>query len=169
MTEKILCVDDDANILSAYERNLRRRFSIQTALGGEEALKIVRNDGPFAIVAADMRMPGLNGIELLTKIREIAPDTVRIMLTGNAEQQTAVEAINKGHIFRFLNKPCSPEFLGAALESGLQQYRLITAEGGGARTDEQTSWRLRSKGYRGRNGDADSRSSSAKIRPGDRR
>jgi response regulator RpfG family c-di-GMP phosphodiesterase len=128
MSEKILCVDDDANILAAYERNLRRRFAIQTALGGEEALKVIGKDGPFAVVVADMRMPGLSGVELLTKVREINPDTVRVMLTGNAEQQTAVDAINKGHIFRFLNKPCSPELLGATLDAAIQQFRLVTAE-----------------------------------------
>lgn len=128
MSEKILCVDDDANILAAYERNLRKRFAIHTALGGEEALKTIQSNGPFAVVVADMKMPGMNGIELLTKVESLAPDTVRLMLTGNADQVTAVEAINKGHIFRFLNKPCSPETLTAALEAGLKQHRLITAE-----------------------------------------
>jgi len=91
-------------------------------------LNIVQRQGPYAVVVADMHMPGMNGIELLSKIREVAPQTVRIMLTGNADQQVAVEAVNKGHIFRFLNKPCTPETLALALEAGFEQYRLITAE-----------------------------------------
>jgi len=128
MNEKILCVDDDANVLAGFQRNLRRRFSIDTAVNGQESLNIVRLQGPYAVVVADMHMPGMNGIELLSKIREISPQTVRIMLTGNADQQVAVEAVNKGHIFRFLNKPCTPETLALALEAGLEQHRLITAE-----------------------------------------
>jgi response regulator RpfG family c-di-GMP phosphodiesterase len=128
MSDKILCIDDDANILAAYERNLRRRFSIETALGGDEGLSIVRQKGPYAVVVADMKMPGMNGIELLAQIRRIAPTTIRIMLTGNADQQTAIDAVNKGNIFRFLTKPCTPEMLALALDAGLEQYRLISAE-----------------------------------------
>jgi response regulator RpfG family c-di-GMP phosphodiesterase len=75
-----------------------------------------------------MRMPGMNGVELLTKVKDHAPDTVRMMLTGNADQQTALEAVNEGHIFRFLTKPCAPDAFAKALAAGLAQYRLITAE-----------------------------------------
>jgi DNA-binding NtrC family response regulator len=128
MSQRILCVDDDANVLAAFQRNLRRRFTIETALGGEEALGRVRNHGPFAVIVADMNMPGMNGIQLLKYVREVAAETVRIMLTGNADQQTAMEAINHGHIFRFFAKPCTPEVLAAGLEAGLEQYRLVTAE-----------------------------------------
>ena len=128
MSEKILCIDDDPNILAAYERTLRRKYSIDTALGGEEGLTIVRRQGPYAVVVADMKMPGLNGIDTLAQIRKISPETVRIILTGNADQQSAIDAVNKGYIFRFLTKPCSPEMLGLALEAGLEQFRLITAE-----------------------------------------
>ena len=128
MNEKILCVDDDANVLAGFQRNLRRRFSIDTAVDAQESLNLVNRRGPYAVVVADMHMPGMNGIELLSKIRELAPQTVRIMLTGNADQQVAVEAVNKGHIFRFLNKPCAPETLSLALEAGVEQHRLITAE-----------------------------------------
>ncbi len=127
MTERILCVDDDENILQAYQRALRKQFKIDTALGGEEALRAVAG-GPYAVVVADMRMPGMNGVELLAEIRRAAPNTVRMMLTGNADQQTALEAVNQGQIFRFMTKPCPPEDFGRALEAGLEQYRLITAE-----------------------------------------
>jgi len=128
MNERILCVDDDANILQAYERALRKQFHIEPALGGEEALTAVRQQGPYAVIVADMRMPGMTGVELLGKVKEIAPDTVRMMLTGNADQQTALEAVNQGQIFRFLTKPCSPQAFAQALQAGLDQYRLITAE-----------------------------------------
>ena len=128
MIEKILCVDDDANVLAGFQRNLRRRFAIETAQSGAECLKLVEKEGAYAVVVADMNMPGINGVELLARLREIVPDTVRIMLTGQADQETAVEAVNHGQIFRFLHKPCAPEQLGAAVEAGIKQYRLITAE-----------------------------------------
>ncbi len=128
MTERILCVDDDSNILVGYQRALRKRFAIEIALGGEEGLTAVREQGPYAVIVADMRMPGMNGVELLSRVRQLAPDTVRIMLTGNSDQQTALDAVNQGQIFRFLTKPCSSEELASSLESGLRQYQLIVAE-----------------------------------------
>jgi len=128
MSQKILCVDDDANILQAYRRSLRKRFELDIALGAEEALEAVKSQGPYAVIVADMRMPGMNGVELLAEVRKIAPDTVRMMLTGNADQQTAIDAVNEGHIFRFLTKPCPPELFAKSLEAALEQHRLITAE-----------------------------------------
>ncbi len=128
MNERILCVDDDPSVLQAYQRSLRKRYTIEPALGGDEAIAAVTSQGPYAVVVCDMRMPGMNGVQTLARIREIAPDTVRMMLTGNADQQTALEAVNEGRIFRFMNKPCPPEVFAAALDAGLEQYRLITAE-----------------------------------------
>lgn len=128
MSTKILCVDDDANILAAYQRTLRKQFSIDTAISGQQGLSILKAHGPYAVVVADMQMPGMNGIEFLLEVQETAPETVRMMLTGNADQLTAMEAINKGQVHQFLNKPCPPETLALALEGGIKQYRLITAE-----------------------------------------
>lgn len=128
MNQRILCVDDDPNILQAYQRALRKRFQIELALGGEEALLAIKDQGPYAVVVSDMRMPGMDGVELLAKVRQLAPDTVRMMLTGNADQQTAINAVNEGCIFRFLSKPCAPEYLAKALQAGIEQHRLITAE-----------------------------------------
>lgn len=126
--ERILCVDDDPVILYAIERDLRSRFPVVTALSGEQALSILQNQGPFGIILADMLMPGMTGVELLAQAQHIAPDTVRVMLTGDEDKQTAVEAINEGRIFRFLSKPCPPDKLIAALNAGIEQYRLIIAE-----------------------------------------
>lgn len=124
---KILCVDDDPNVLSGYQRGLRR-YQIEIAIGAEDAIEAVANHGPYAVVVSDMRMPRMNGIELLARIREISPDTVRMMLTGNSDQRTALDAVNEGHIFRFMTKPCPCEDLAKALDAGLAQYRLIVAE-----------------------------------------
>ncbi len=128
MSRKVLCVDDDPNILNAYKRGLRKLFQIETAAGGAEGLKAIASQGPFAVVVSDMRMPGMDGIQFLTAVKERAPESVRIMLTGNSDQQTAINAVNEGNIFRFLTKPCSLEHLAKALTAGIEQYRLITAE-----------------------------------------
>jgi response regulator RpfG family c-di-GMP phosphodiesterase len=128
MFEKILCVDDEENILQAYQRSLRKDFQIDTAAGGERALELIKSDGPYAVIVSDMRMPGMDGVQFLANARVLAPETVRIMLTGNADQQTASEAVNEGHIFRFLNKPCTPEMLKTSLLAGIQHYHLMRAE-----------------------------------------
>ncbi len=128
MTQRILCVDDDPNVLRAYRRTLRKQFQLDCAEGPEEALEAVTQHGPYAVVVSDMRMPGMNGVELLAEVRRRSPQTVRMMLTGNADLDTALGAVNEGHIFRFLTKPCPPEAFAKALEAGLEQYRLITAE-----------------------------------------
>jgi response regulator RpfG family c-di-GMP phosphodiesterase len=125
---KILFVDDDPNVLAGFQRTLRKQFAFDTALSGSEALELLRRDGPYAVVVADMRMPGMDGIELLERVRAAAPDTVRLMLTGNADQQTAVDAVNRGQVFRFLNKPCGPDTLVPALETSLQRYELSRVE-----------------------------------------
>lgn len=128
MSEKILCVDDDENILAAYQRQLRKQFQIETALGSETGMRIISSGETFAVVISDLRMPGMDGIEFLSRIRAITPNTVRIMLTGNADLQAAADAVNQGNIFRFLTKPCTTETLAQAMQAGLEQYRLIMAE-----------------------------------------
>ncbi len=128
MTEKVLLVDDDPNLLDALRRQFRKRFDLMTAEGGDAALDCFGNGTTVAVAVVDMRMPGMDGLQLLRRIREVSPDTVRIMLTGNADQQTAVDAINQGSIFRFFGKPCDPDILAEGIEAGISQYRLITAE-----------------------------------------
>jgi response regulator RpfG family c-di-GMP phosphodiesterase len=128
MSNKILCVDDDPNILAGFQRHLRRQFAIDTAPGGEQGLAMIQAQGPYAVVVADLHMPGLNGIQFLSRVHQAAPDTVRIMLTGNADLQQAVQAVNEGHIFRFLTKPCPAQSLAQALAAGVEQYRLVVAE-----------------------------------------
>jgi response regulator RpfG family c-di-GMP phosphodiesterase len=125
---KILCVDDEPNILSGYQRSLRKQFQIETAVGGMEALERIRQEGPYAVLVTDMRMPGMDGLQFLEAARLAAPSAVRIMLTGNADQKTAIDAVNQGHVYRFLSKPCSPEELAGTLSAALEQYRLLAAE-----------------------------------------
>jgi DNA-binding NtrC family response regulator len=128
MIEKVLFVDDDRNLLASCERSFRRKFTVETAEGGEAALQAIAERGPFAVVVSDRQMPGMDGIQLLSLVRQRAPDTVRIMLTGNVDLEGAIKVVNEGNIFRFLTKPCALEILGKAVEDALAQYRLVTAE-----------------------------------------
>lgn len=128
MNRKVLVVDDDPNILSAYQRNLRKLFDVETASDGPHALEQLHSRGPYGVIVADMRMPGMTGLQLLVECQTRCPETVRIMLTGNAEHATAIDAVNQGQVFRFLTKPCPPEDLSVAIEAGLRQYQLLRAE-----------------------------------------
>lgn len=128
MTEKILLVDDEPNVLSAYQRQFRNRYHLHTAQSGAEGLEMLTTHGPFAVVISDCRMPVMDGIQFLQRVRAMAPETVRMMLTGNVDLETAIEAVNQGEILRFLTKPCPPDVFARALDAGLTQYRLIRAE-----------------------------------------
>ncbi len=128
MNHKVLFVDDDPEILFSFERNLTDHFDIFTESNGIRALETVRNEGPFAVIFADMHMPAMDGVQLLTQMEAIHPQTVRIMLTGRADLQVAMDAVNNGHIFRFLTKPCAQETIINSIEAGIHQYHLETAE-----------------------------------------
>jgi response regulator RpfG family c-di-GMP phosphodiesterase len=121
-------VDDDKNILDGYRRVLRNYFDLVTSYSGADGLDAIKEHGPFAVVVSDYRMPEMNGIQFLSRARQIAPDTVRIMLTGQADLQVAIDAINDDSIFRFLAKPCTTELLTKILNDGVEQFRLINAE-----------------------------------------
>src|SRR5579862_5440420 len=128
MQERILLVDDEPNVLLGYQRLLHGEFHAETAVGSAAGLTAVQNKGPFAVVLSDMRMPEMDGIQFLTRVKTLAPDAVRMMLTGYADVQTALSAVNEGNIFRFLTKPSSKEVLTSALTAGIAQYRLVTSE-----------------------------------------
>ena len=128
MPEKILMVDDESSVLVGYQRIFHHEFQIDTAPAGRRPWLALKATGPYAVVVSDMRMPEMDGASLLAKVKLLAPETVRIMLTGNSDIQSAVSAVNEGNIFRFLTKPCNKEALAKALTAGLVQYRLLTVE-----------------------------------------
>ncbi len=121
-------MNQKTNLLQGFRRQLRKQFQVETATGGQEGLNALAKKGPFAVIVSDMQMPEMDGIQFLTAARKVAPNSVRVMLTGNADQKTATDAVNDGHIFRFLTKPCPPDLFAKTLEAGLEQHRLITAE-----------------------------------------
>jgi response regulator RpfG family c-di-GMP phosphodiesterase len=126
--DRILFVDDELAVLNGYERLLHREFEVSIALGGEQGLASIRSNGPYAVVISDMRMPGMNGAQFLSQVRQNAPDTVRMLLTGYADLNAAMDAVNEGNIFRFLTKPCEKELLVKAMTTGVGQYRLVRIE-----------------------------------------
>ncbi|WP_135075259.1 response regulator [Terasakiella sp. SH-1] len=128
MTEKLLIIDDDVNLLSGLKRQYHKRFNVLTAEGGAQGLELLKENPDIGVVVTDMRMPEMDGLETLKHIREISPDVVRIMLTGNADQQTAIDAVNEGAIFRFYCKPCEADVLAKGIDAGFEQFRLIHAE-----------------------------------------
>jgi serine phosphatase RsbU (regulator of sigma subunit) len=126
MKGKVLLVDDDAMILAGLKRHLRNQFRIETALSGEEGLKKIDENGPYAVIVSDYFMPGMNGIEFLCRVKKTDPDSVRMMLTGSADMSTAIQAVNEGSIFQFHPKPCPAETLSKAIQSGVDAYLKTT-------------------------------------------
>lgn len=120
-------MDDEQNILDALERGLCDYFDITTALSGFEGLALLREDD-YQVVVSDMRMPEMDGAEFLKQVRESQPFVTRILLTGQAELESAMKAINEGHVFRFLLKPCDSEVLAEHIKEGAKLCRLKRAE-----------------------------------------
>ncbi len=125
---KVLLVDDEERLLSGLRRRLSGAFEIETALSGPEALKVIETDPNIAVIVADMQMPDMNGIELLKRVKTEAPKIRRLMLTGNADQETAIAAINEGKVMRFLRKPCDIEDIKSALSMALEEYNYQSVD-----------------------------------------
>ena len=128
MANRILLVDDDEALLRSIARNLLGDFDVRTAEGGEAALQALESDGPFSVAVVDMRMPKMDGIQTITALRPRAKQTVFVMLTGNQDLDTAMQAVNEGQVFRFLTKPAEMADLKAAVNAAQGQHNLLTAE-----------------------------------------
>jgi CheY-like chemotaxis protein len=125
---RVLCVDDEPRVLEGIALSLRRRYDVLTANGGMAALDVLTKEPNIAVVLSDMRMPMMDGTAFLHRCRHVAPDAVRIILTGQSDLTAAIGAVNEGQVFRFLTKPCPPAVLLPAIDAAVEQHRLITAE-----------------------------------------
>ncbi len=126
--EKILFVDDEKNILSYFRRRFHKKFKVIICEDPIRSLDIIRKNKDIAVVVSDMKMPKMDGINLLKEISKFSPKTVRVLLTGYADLETAILAVNKGNVFRFLTKPCEDTLLEQVLDQCVKQYKLIIAE-----------------------------------------
>jgi CheY-like chemotaxis protein len=124
----ILCVDDEPRIAESLALQLRRDYQVLAANGGNSALQLLKEKGAPAVIVSDMRMPGMDGATLLKHVKQLYPETTRILLTGEPGRDAAIAAVNEGQIFRFLTKPCPPDALKGAVEAGVMQHRLLNAE-----------------------------------------
>ncbi len=132
MQEQILMVDDEPRLLDAMRRSLYGRYRLTTASSPAEGLDLLAQSTaagePFAVVVSDMMMPLMNGAQFLTKAGLISPDSVRMILSGHADLNSTVDAVNGGNLFRFLLKPCEPPVLMTALDAALRQHQLVRSE-----------------------------------------
>jgi len=120
--KRVLLVDDDPQLLSCFERLLENRFELDIASGPGMALEFIETRGPYAVVVSDLRMPGMSGIELLWKTKQISPQTVGVLMSGSVESDTIAHSIDKGIAFRFIEKPCVPTELIQVIEQALTHY-----------------------------------------------
>ena len=120
---RLLYVDDEADNLFAFKAVFRRRFEIHTSGGGAEALEVMQQM-PFDLVISDQRMPRMTGVELLSQVRELYPETIRMVMTGYSDMQAIIEAINRGNIYYYISKSWQAEELQLILDHALETYQL---------------------------------------------
>jgi DNA-binding NtrC family response regulator len=122
---KLLLVDDEPNLTSALVRSLdRTQFEIFTADSAQKGLMILAGN-EIDVVVSDERMPGMTGSQFLSEVRKQWPNTIRMILSGQADLEAAVRAINEGEVYRFLLKPCHPKELQMTILQGLQHKKLV--------------------------------------------
>lgn len=125
MSARILLVDDEPRVTDALRRALRLEdYEISVCNSAKGALAMMETES-FDVIVSDEQMPGMTGTALLAVVRERWPDTVRIVLTGQANLEAALRAINEGSVFRFLTKPCRGGDLASTVHQALQYRRLL--------------------------------------------
>ena len=125
----VLCVDDDHHLLAGLELTLRGRFAVRTATSGRSALAQLGDGRKVDVIVADLSMPEMNGPQFLAQAQAVAPDAVRLLLTGQATVGGTTAAVNQGGIHRILMKPVPPEELVAAVEAAVEHGRQRAAAG----------------------------------------
>ncbi|MFH1059074.1 MAG: HD domain-containing phosphohydrolase [Pseudomonadota bacterium] len=119
---RVLLVDDDSHLRAGLRRLLHRHYHLEEATDGRQALEKLSHDR-FAVMVTDLNMPQMDGFELLDLAKELSPDTVRVVLTGQADLERVLRAVNEGYVYRFLLKPCAPEELTQSVGSALEQFQ----------------------------------------------
>ena len=122
MSQRVLLVDEDARFLSECKQNLKDKLDIVTALGSDQGMRALADEGPFAVVVSELNIYGTSGMQFLTRAKRRSPHSSGILLLGPDDLETAITAINNRDIFRFLIKPFSPYILEKTLLAGVEQY-----------------------------------------------
>jgi response regulator RpfG family c-di-GMP phosphodiesterase len=125
---RVLCVDDEPYVLEGLQVNLRRHFDVSTATSGREALRMIHKSDPYCVILSDMRMPEMDGASFLSLAKDASPDSSRVLLTGHADLEAAVKAVNEGGIFAYLSKPCPAGELLTAFEGAHEHHQIVVAE-----------------------------------------
>ncbi len=120
---KILYVDDEVHNLQAFKATFRRQYHVFTAPSGSEGLEIFKKE-ELNIILTDQRMPEMTGIEFLVEVQKINPEPIRILITGYSDINAVIDAINKGQVYRYLNKPWQEDELKATIEMAYEVFRL---------------------------------------------
>ncbi|WP_240911448.1 hybrid sensor histidine kinase/response regulator [Paludisphaera soli] len=121
----VLVVDDEPEVLRSVHDLLRIDYQVVTRGGGAEALEYLRQAPDVAAVLTDQRMPGMTGVELLREAADVRPETTRLLFTAFADLRTVVDAINQGHVFRYIAKPWEPDELQALIRQAVERHDLI--------------------------------------------
>lgn len=128
MKSTILVVDDEPNVLEGLSLHLLRKYNVLTATSGADALAVIAEEGRISVILSDLRMPEMDGARFLSQAREIAPDAVRLLLTGHADVDGAMRAINDGGVFKVLTKPCPPGQLLNSIAAAEHHYQVAAAD-----------------------------------------
>jgi response regulator RpfG family c-di-GMP phosphodiesterase len=142
----LLYVDDEENNLMSFKATFRLKYNVMIAISAAEAMKILEKK-PVEIIITDQRMPNMTGIEFLEKVLEKYPDPVRILLTGYADMNAVIDAVNKGKIYHYLSKPWNEEVLDTTIQKAFEIYtkdqEIKTMNGKLATTNDQLEFMLR--------------------------
>lgn len=124
MTDKIkvLYVDDEENNLFSFKATFRLKYQVFTAISASKGLEILNENPDIHVILTDQRMPEMTGVDFLQSILPIHPDPIRILLTGYADLQASIDAVNKGKIFHYLSKPWNEEEVDMTIQKGLEIY-----------------------------------------------
>jgi len=144
----VLYVDDEQNNLFSFKATFRLKYNVITALSGDEAMEILKRT-PVEVIITDQRMPQMTGVEFLEKVLEVYPDPIRLLLTGYADMNAVIDAVNKGKIFHYLTKPWNEEELTMAIERAYEVYKqqkeIVEMNGKLIVSNDQLEFLLRQK------------------------
>lgn len=124
---KILYVDDEMHNLISFKATFRIKYDVITAISGDEAKKLLETND-VQVIITDQRMPGMTGTEFLESILDKHKDVMRILLTGYADINAVIDAVNKGKIFHYLSKPWNEEELDATIQRAYKEYQKRVEE-----------------------------------------